>query len=125
MTEHNNLIEIIETLQNVQGNIKVFSAVPMGILMILYFFTYARLVDEGMYGLLIFEMVSSVLFIFAIIKMNQLSFGVIRFWYRNTPPYNDILLLVDHVVFAKKPEEISKHVEQQRVEERGQQPALP
>jgi len=119
MTENNNLIEIIETLQNTQSNIKVYSVVPMGVLMILYFFTYATLIDRGMYGALMFEIVSSVLFMFAIIKSNQLSFGIIKFRYKNKSPYHDVLSSVDYIEFSKKPEEVFRQVEQRR-----QQPAL-
>ncbi|NOZ54126.1 MAG: hypothetical protein GXP08_13510 [Gammaproteobacteria bacterium] len=114
MTKNNDLIEIIEVLQNSQNNIKVYLVVPMGVLMILYFFSYATLIDHGMYGLLIFEVVSSLLFIFAIIKINQLSFGIIKFRFKNRPPYSDVLSSVDYIEFSKKPEEIFKQIERQR-----------
>ena len=84
-------LEIIKKIQNTQNNIKVFTAVPMGVLMILYFFSYATLIDNGLTGFLFFEIVTTVLFVLALIFLNPLSFFVVRLLYGSREPYKDVM----------------------------------
>lgn len=107
-------IEAIELLQHSQSNIKVYTAIPMGVLMILYFFSFATLIDKGMYGMLTFEIVSSILFVLAIIYINRFSFVLLRMRYKNKPPYRDLFPYVSYLDLSGKPGEISQAIENRR-----------
>ena len=105
-----DMIETIESLQNSQSNIKVFTAVPMGILMIFYFFSFATLIDRGMYGLLAFEIITTVLFFTAIIFINRFSFMILKMRYKNKSPYSDVLNNLNYTDMVSKADEISQRV---------------
>ena len=107
-------IEAIESLQHSQSNIKVYTAIPMGVLMILYFFSYATLIDKGMYGMLTFEIVTSILFILAIIYINRVSFLLLKMRYKNKLPYKDVLQYLSYLDLSGKPGEISEAIESRR-----------
>jgi hypothetical protein len=111
---NSEMIETIESLQNSLSNIKVFTAVPMGVMLILYFFSFATAIDRGMYGLLTFEIVTTVLFIFAIIYINKVSFVLLKMRYKNKAPYNSVLKFVDYSDLSGKPEDIFTIVETRR-----------
>ena len=113
-TANSEMIETIEALQNSLGNIKVFTVVPMGIMLILYFFSFATAIDRGMYGLLTFEIVTTIMFVFAIIFINKVSFVLLNMRYKNKAPFNSVLPYVDYSDLSGKPEDIVNLVETRR-----------
>ena len=111
---NSEIIETIESLQNSLSNIKVFTIIPMGIMLLLYFFSFATAIDRGMYGLLTFEIVTTILFVFAIIFINQVSFVLLKMRYKNKAPFNGVLLYVDYSDLSGKPQDIVNLVESRR-----------
>lgn len=99
-------LAIIKKIQNTQNNIKIFTAVPMGVLMIGYFFSYATLIDHGLTGFLFFEIISSILFVLAFIFLNPLSFFAVRLIYGNREPYASLLVKLSPDILVKEPEKI-------------------
>lgn len=89
--QDDSLQQTIEKIQNTQNNIKIYTAVPMGVLMLLYFFSYAPLIDHGLTKLLMVEVVTSVIFILAFIFLNRWSFKAVKIIYRNRSPYKEVL----------------------------------
>jgi hypothetical protein len=73
-------LKAIESIQKTQRRIAVTAGVIMGIIMSVYFFSFATLIDHGMFGALLVEIISSVAFVFAYIFMNALSFRLTRFF---------------------------------------------
>ena len=71
-------LKAIETIQKTQRRIAVTTGVIMGVLMSVYFFSFATLIDHGMFGALLVEVITSVAFVFAYIFMNPLSFRLTR-----------------------------------------------
>lgn len=117
MTDNSKLnqnIELIERLQNSYSNVKIFTAVPMGVLMILYFFSYAMLIDRGMTGVLMFEIVTSILFVLYFIYINQAAFVVLKFLHRNKPQLNDMLSLMNASDLAMKADALNSVIESRR-----------
>lgn len=110
---HQN-IELIERLQQSYSNVKIFTAVPMGVLMILYFFSYAMLIDRGMTGALMFEIVTSVLFVLYFIYINQAAFVVLKFIHRNKPQLKEMLSLVNASDLAMKADALNAVIESRR-----------
>lgn len=107
-------ISAIERLQNSQSNVKVFTAIPMGVVMILYFFSYATLVDKGMTGALWFEIITTVMFVLALVYLNQVSFAIIRFLYKNKRPYSDLLNHITASNINDQAEQLCAFIQHQR-----------
>jgi len=71
-------IEAIEAIHKSQRRIATIIGITMGMLMSVYFFTFATLIDRGMFGILLFEIITSIGFIIAFIFLNPLSFRLTR-----------------------------------------------
>ena len=106
--------QIIESLQQSYNNIKIFTAVPMGILLLLYFFSFAMLIDKGMVGALWFEIITSIMFVIYFIFINKAAFAILKILSRNNPGKNDILSLIDVSELAMKPEALTDVIESRR-----------
>ena len=106
-----SLQAIIEKIQNTQNNIKIFTAVPMGMLLILYFFSYAQLVDHGLMKILMVEIVTSVLFVLAFIFSNSWSFHAVKFIYKNRSPYREIMRQLTPEKISKSAEQLCKEIQ--------------
>lgn len=85
------VLEVIEQLQNKHNNVKVVSGVIMGVMMILYFFSYATLVDKGLNGLLYFEIITTILFMLALIKLNRFAYLILRLRFGTKSPYRSLM----------------------------------
>ena len=106
--------QTIEALQQSYSNIKIYTAVPMGVVLILYFFTFATLIDKGMQGILAFEIITSILFVFFFIFMNRAAFFLLKIRYKNKPPFSQALLLMEFSDLAMKPEALSSAIDSRR-----------
>ena len=105
--------EIEQALQELQAklvNVKIFVAVPMGVLMILYFFTYATLIDRGLMGMLYLELVTTVAFLFALIYLNPLGFRLLNWRYRRHPRFGPLLAVLTAELMNQLPERLSDEV---------------
>jgi hypothetical protein len=71
-------IQAIQAIHKTQRRIATVSGITMGLLMCIYFFTFATLIDRGLFGALLFEIITSIAFIFAFIFMNPLSYYFTR-----------------------------------------------
>ena len=71
-------ITAIQAIHKTQRRIATISGITMGLLMSVYFFTFATLLDRGMFAALLFEIITSIGFIIAFIFMNPLSFRLTR-----------------------------------------------
>ncbi|KPJ95920.1 MAG: hypothetical protein AMJ53_01795 [Gammaproteobacteria bacterium SG8_11] len=106
-----SLQQNIEKIQNTQNNIKIFTAVPMGILLLLYFFSYAPLIDHGYTSLLIVEIVTSILFVLAFIFLNSWTFRVVKMIYKNRSPYREIMQQLTPANIIKPAEQLRKEIQ--------------
>lgn len=102
---------IIEKLQNTQNNIKIFTAVPMGVMLILYFFSYAQLVDHGLMAMLVVEIVTTILFVLAFIYLNSWSFLVLKLLYKKRSPYGEIIRQLTAEKIVKSADQLSKEIQ--------------
>jgi len=109
-----NVIESLESLQHSYSNIKIFTAVPMGVLMILYFFSFAMLIDKGMKGALMFEIVTSILFVLYFVYINRAAFIILKFLNRKKTVYSDLLSLMTVSELAMKPDALAGLIESRR-----------
>jgi hypothetical protein len=105
-----SLQQSIEKIQNIQNNIKIFTAVPMGILLLLYFFSYATLIDHGYTKWLMVEIVTSIIFVFAFIFLNTWSFQALKIIYKNRSPYREIMEQLSPEKIVKPAEQLCKEI---------------
>jgi len=77
----NDTLKAIQAIHKTQKRIATLAGITMGILMSIYFFTFAALIDRGMFGVLVFEMITSIAFVFAFIFIHPLSFRLTRLFY--------------------------------------------
>lgn len=110
----NQKTDAIESLQQSYSNIKIFTAVPMGVLLIVYFFSFAMLIDRGMHGMLMFEIITSVLIVFYYIFINRAAFAILKILYKNKSPYNDLLSLMQVTEVNMKPDALLQIIESRR-----------
>ena len=106
-----SLQAIIEKIQNTQNNIKIFTAVPMGLLLLVYFFSYAQLVDHGLVRMLIVEILTSILFVLAFIFLNTWSFHAVKFIYKSRSPYREIMQQLTPEKIAKSADQLCKELQ--------------
>ena len=106
-----DLQQNIEKIQNTQNNIKIFTTVPMGILLLLYFFSFAQLIDHGFTSLLMIEIVTSILFVLAFIFLNSWTFQVVKVIYKNRSPYQEIMQQLTADNISKPAEQLSKEIQ--------------
>jgi len=107
---HDHLSESAQRIQWLQSklvNLKILIAVPMGLLMIIYFFTFAMLIDQGRLAALYFELFSTIAFIFAFIFLNRLGYWLLKKRYSKQREYSQILNQFDSDSFAKDAQQIA------------------
>jgi len=109
--ESDNTLKILQKIQKTQNNIVIYSAIAMGVILIVYFFTFAMLADMGYKSILMFEIVSSIVFFISFFFLNKIAFHVTRFLYRNRQPHRDILRVLNASDVTRKPEELLTKIE--------------
>ncbi len=110
MTQQNNSIEMIEHIQTTQKNIKTYTGVIIGMLLIFYFFSFASLLDKAPAIFFLFELVTSIIFVVILILLNKFSFKVTRWHYRNKPAHTDLLNKLSPSDVDKSPEILVKDI---------------
>ena len=74
-------ISIIRKIKKAHENITIVAGVTIGMILLTYFFTFAQLVDSGYFGLVLFETVSSIVLVIALIFLRQVSFFFVKLFY--------------------------------------------
>ncbi len=62
----------------------------IGMILLVYFFTFAQFIDKAMTAFLIIEVVTSILFVIALFNLKKISFHLIKFKLGKKSPYTDI-----------------------------------
>lgn len=106
MSQHENEIAAIERLQNILGNIKVITGIAIGTVLLLYFFSYAMLVDQGMSGALWFEVVTTVLCVLGLVYLNSVAFFMLKTLYQRRKQYRDVFPVLTAGNIGNKAEDL-------------------
>jgi len=102
----------LQRIKNTQNNISTYAAIFMGSLMVIYFFTFAMLIDRGHSLALIIEIFTTVLFTCAFFFLNKLAFHATRLWYLGRRPYQEILSCLTPADMGLQGEELLKRLQQ-------------
>jgi len=105
-----DIINAIEQIQKSQTNFKIYTAVPMGVIMILYFFSFASLIDHGMMAALYVEIITTVLFILALIYLNKVSFFWVKIWYKRRKLHSNIIKKMTPASINKSARQLSEEI---------------
>lgn len=104
---HQDVTQDILNLQNKLSNMKIFIGVTMGMLMIIYFFTFATLIDHGMRGALYFELISSIAFVFGFIYLNRLGYWLLLRRFSSHRVYGPLLNQIDQEAISRDAAELA------------------
>lgn len=80
-------IDIIRTVKKAHENIMVIIGVLIGVILLVYFFSFAQFFDRGYMGVVWFQAISSVVFVAALFFLKRIAFTVVRVIYGRREPY--------------------------------------
>ncbi len=72
----------LEHILRLQGNIKVYGGITIGVLLLIIFLTFPHLLDNAPLSFFFAEIVFATLLVLALIFGNRLSFALTRLWLR-------------------------------------------
>jgi len=78
-------------LRRIQENIAVMIGVVIALMLSLYFFTYAMLVDRGLTELLWAQAISAVIMVVVLFRLQQVAFFLLRLWFGRKREYRQLL----------------------------------
>ncbi len=81
--------EARERIKKTQENIAVIIGTIFTLTLCVYFFTYAMLVDKGLYGLLWAQGLSALAMLLALIYLKHVSFFFTRLWLGRRAEFRD------------------------------------
>ncbi len=91
----------IEKIQASQRKLKIIIGVIIGIILLIYFFTFSMLIDSAPRFFINFQIISSIVMVAMLFFLNPISFFLVVIRYR----LNESLF---HVVAKMKPSDISR-----------------
>ncbi len=74
--------------------------------LIIYFFTFAMLVDKGYKLILTIQVITSIIFFISFFYLNRIAFFVTRLLFQKQIPNGEIIRYLDADDMSKKPEEL-------------------
>ena len=108
--DNDDVAQDILRLQNKLSNMKTFIGVAMGMLMIIYFFTFATLIDHGLKGAVYFELFSSIAFIFGFIFLNRLGYWLLLRRFSSHSVYGPLLNQIDQEAISQDATELAANL---------------
>ncbi len=101
-------LENIKSLQATQTNIKIWMGSIMGLILIIFFFTFATLVDKFPPIFFIIESFIALIFVFCFFMLNQISFFILKLTKKKHEKFKTILASMDKDDVDKKTEDVLK-----------------
>lgn len=80
-------IDIIRTVKKAHENYMVATGVLIGILLLIYFFSFAQFFDRGYMGVVWFQTFTSIAMIAALFFLKRIAFVMVRMAYGRREPY--------------------------------------
>ncbi|HHH36280.1 MAG TPA: hypothetical protein ENK48_05560 [Gammaproteobacteria bacterium] len=105
-SDEQEILQALRRIQKTQNTIATTMAIAMGTLMVTYFFTFAMLIDRGRHGMLLVELITTLLFIVAFFFLNRLAFVLTRLRYARRQPHARLMKMLSPSDAAVPPEEL-------------------
>ncbi len=83
--------EKIEFLLEKQRSTKIKIGVTIGMILIIYFFSYGGLIDKAPAGFMYFQLVTAIIMFVMLFMLNRISFKLLNRKFNTNPEYADIL----------------------------------
>ena len=99
-------LEKIKTLQESQKNIKVTIGSAMGLILIIFFFTFAMLVDKFPPVFFVIESIITLIFIPSFFLLNKISFTILKIKKGKNEEYKPLMEKLKPSDVDKKPEAV-------------------
>lgn len=101
-------LENIKTLQASQTSIKIWMGSIMGLILIIFFFTFATFVDKFPPIFFIIESIIALIFVPCFFMLNRVSFFILKLKKNKQEKFKTILAAIDKDDVDKKSEEVLK-----------------
>ncbi len=85
---------IIASIRKTQENIALTIGVFLAVMLSVYFFTYAMVVDKGLMTVLWLMVISSLVFVGVLFRLQTVSFFVARLWLGRRSEYQHVFPLI-------------------------------
>lgn len=105
-----NQLETIKTLQESQKNIKIWIGAIMGVILILFFFTFAMFVDKFPPAFFIVETIITLIIFPSFFMLNRISFAILRMTKGRKEEFKAILAKMHRDDVDKKTEEVLEKI---------------
>jgi len=77
-------------VERVQSRVATVLGTAMGLLMCVYFFTFAEVINRGWYGVLWFQVGSSLVMVALLFRLQRLARALTRLWLGRRPEYRQV-----------------------------------
>ena len=105
-----NQLENIKTLQESQKNTKIWIGAIMGVILILFFFTFAMFVDKFPPIFFIVETIITLIILPSFFMLNRISFAILKIRKGNKEQFKNILAKIHRDDVDKKPEDLLEKI---------------
>lgn len=85
------LLEAVRRIKKLHGNLTVGLGIAIGLILTIYFFSFAMLVDRAPPILWKIQALSALGLVLMLVYLKQCAFFGVRLWLRARPPYREIL----------------------------------
>jgi len=103
-------LEKVKALQESQKNTKIWIGALMGVVLILFFFTFGSLVDKAPPVFFIIETIITLIILPSFFMLNRISFGILKMKKGNKEEFKDILSKMHRDDVDEKTEEVLEKI---------------
>lgn len=104
------IIEKIETIQNKQTRYKLIFGTFLGMILLVYFFTFAMFVDKFPPAFFMVELITTPIIFALFFFLNHISFALIRGGFEKQDDYRDLIKVMSRSDLDVKPEKIAERL---------------
>ncbi|HFE38854.1 MAG TPA: hypothetical protein ENK06_10625 [Gammaproteobacteria bacterium] len=108
-----NQLDNIKTLQESQKNIKIWIGTIIGVIFLIFFFTFAMLVDKFPPIFFIIESIITLILFPCLFILNRISFAILKLKKGRKPAYKSLIKNLSRDDVDKKPEEVLEKISRQ------------
>jgi len=105
-----NQLETIKILQESQKNTKIWIGTIMGVILIIFFFTFAMFVDKFPPIFFIVETIITLIILPSFFMLNRISFAILKMKKGNKEEFKGVLSKMNRDDVDKKAEDVSKKI---------------
>lgn len=102
----------LRKLKKTHENFAVGIGVTIGIILFGYFFSFAAFIDHLKSGLVVFQLISTIAFVFCLIFLKRVALFCTKLKYSKQAPYNRLLEGLKHQDFEKDEQTLGQIVAQ-------------